>query len=272
MAVAVTGAISILNPEFIAYHIQETTIRAAEQARSIALDIATGVQLAAQLAQITSYYNDADDAIDERDIKIQAQIDFMQTLEDLKDTQDLPMINCKKDILTDLEDLIIDKCDVVGELSTPSVIDGQGVINKTLNLADESCGGIPSGWKFNEGALYAAKAGSYVGGISANSESRRAEAFRSSRLSLTRSAHSGLKSIYNAGDVLSQYTQAASIHSGLADLFIQGFNSAGAALGASFGRLATGTGVERSVSSEPTSEGSNAISASQLALSTIRGS
>lgn len=230
----VTAAIVAQTAEFAAFHTYQI-------AQDTALSVATAIEVGLLTTQMILYYDDLDDAIDARDLIINDQIVFMQTLEDLKQFQDLPMIICKKNILTDLELPVIDKCVSVTRISDLSLEDGVAVNNKSQQLSDESCGGIPSGWTNHEGSLFAVKSGSYAGGILANSETRRVEAFRSSRLSLVRNAHSGIKSIYNAGDTLNQYAQASAIYSGLADLFIQGFNSAGAALGVSLGKMATGT-------------------------------
>lgn len=228
------------NPILIAYYTQETALRAAETVRNTARDVATVVQLGLQIAQLGTYYNAADNAIDDRDDKIDAQLAFIDQLENLKVTQDLPMLNCKKDILTDLPLPTIDMCGSVIKMSVPSKNDGDAIELKSEQLSRENCGGVPSNWALHDGSLMAAKAGSYTGGIVANAEKRREESFRSSRTGLTRTAQMGLKSVFNAGDTLGKYAQAAAIHSGLADLYIQGFNSAGAGLGVTLGRLADG--------------------------------
>jgi len=214
---------------------------AARLGKEIATDIAAYIQLGLQATQMVAYYSAADDAIDDRDDKIDAQLDFMQTLQDLKYNQDLPMVLCKRDVLISLNLPTIDRCFSATEIGIDSRHDGYAVVAKSNQFLDETCEGIPSGWKNHEGLLHSAKSSSYTGGLLANSELRRVEQFRSSKTRLVSTAQAGMKSIFNAGEILNKYAQAAAVHSGLADLYIQGFNSAGAALGANLGRLASGT-------------------------------
>lgn len=234
-------AVLITNPEQIAYYTQETALRLAETTRNTARDVAAGVQIALQTAQLIAYYDAADDAIDARDDKIDAQITFMQTLENLNINQDLPMINCKRDVLVDLVLPEEDTCGVRVEHFTYWFFDGRSIDNKSRDLVDESCGGLPNGWSLHEGQVNSGRSESSAGALMSASGKRRIEQFRRNKTTLVRSAHSGLKSVFNAGDTLSKYAQAAAIHSGLADLYIQGFNSAGAALGVAINSLTSGT-------------------------------
>lgn len=244
-AAAIIAQTAVFLPELIAQVAATVAVPveliAHDVAKDVILDAASIIEIGLVTTQLALYWGYAKDATDDRDAIIDKQIIFMDELEDRKLNVDLPMIICKKDILTDLGLPTIDKCGSVTDMSGLSMSDGEAVIEKSEHLAAESCGGIPTGWSNHEGSLHAAKAGSYVGGLSANAETRRVESMESSRLSLTRAAHSGLKSIYNAGDTLGQYAQGSAVHSGIADLWTSGFNSAGAALGVALGQLSTGT-------------------------------
>lgn len=228
-------AVAIVNPEFVAYY-------AGEVARRAALDIATITQLGLQTAQLTAFYNAADNAIDARDDKIDAQIAFMDTLENLKLTQDLPMVECKKDVLEQLELPELAACGSGIVVHTPLVSDGRSIDSKSLQFLNETCGNIPIGWTVNNGLMHGYRTATYNSSIVSNADRRRVERFRKRKTDLVRQAQIGIKSVYNAGDTLSKYAQAAAIHSGLADLYIQGFNSAGAGLGVLLGRLADSGG------------------------------
>lgn len=205
--------------------------------RQNTLDVTAIAQVALQTAQLIAYYQLHDDAVDLRDQKIDAQIAFQDKLTAYKFGADLNMLNLKKSVLTDLNLPSVDMCSDAVNLSSEAVGDGAAVVAKSQDLAQESCGGVPQGWGTHDGTLYAAKAGSYVGGVLSNSARRDEESFRQTKTDLVRAGQQGMKAVFKSDTVLAKYAQAASIHSGLADLFLQGFNSAGSALGATLGRF-----------------------------------
>jgi len=181
----------------------------------------------------------------------------MQQLEDLNINQDLPMIEDKADVLTDLQLPIPFFCGFDFNVAFMPFFDGEGVDLKSQHLALESCSGVPNGWDLDEGNVQQSKAGSNLISITSASDVRRIENFRRSKTSLVRTAQIGLKSTFNAGDTLSKYAQAAAIHSGFADLYIQGFNSAGAGLGVALGKLNTGSTDQNSGGSTSNTSGAN---------------
>lgn len=211
-----------------------------EQSRSNNLGLATALQVAAQAVQLGLYYDKADEAIDARDNEIDTMQAFQEDLDAYACGADFEMVNCKKAILTDLGLPVTDKCSDAVRYASESLKDGEAVDCKSDHLAQQSCEGIPSGWGTHDGSLFAGRAGSYAGGIIANASKRRTERFREQKTNLVLRAQQAMKAAINSNTILGKYAQATSIHSGLADLFIQGFNSAGAGLGVALGQLAGG--------------------------------
>lgn len=209
--------------------------------RTEGLDLVAIAQVILQTAQLVLFYGLADDATDRRDAKIDKTIEFQQDLQDYKFNQDLPVLNLKASVLTDLELPTIDMCADALKVTTDAMNDGAAVDNKAFLFSEESCHGIPQGWGVHEGSLMAGKSGSYASGMIANNSKRRVEQFRIVKTDLVRAAQQGMKAVYSANETMAKYAQSASIDAGLADLFIQGFNSAGAGLGVALGRLANGT-------------------------------
>jgi len=241
VTVSANNISSITDANAVTYLQQGGTWYTNQNQRDIDLDIATIFQLGLQLGQLVFYWDKYNDAIDARDEKIDKQIEFMQDIQDYKVNQDLPMLRCKKDVLTGLGLPTIDTCSDAIYCADESEDDGRAVDLKSEHLADQTCGGIPDNWCVHEGSLAAAKAGSNAGGAIANNAKREQEAFRQHKTSMVRTAQQGMKSVFNSGEVLAMYQQGATIHQGFADIFISGFNSAGAAAGVLLGRLASGT-------------------------------
>lgn len=223
----------------------------AENDRREELNIFTLIQTGLQIAQLIIYYNKLDDAIDKRDEKIDAQIEWMQELEDYKETQDLPMLNLKASALTALGLPTVDMCGDAVRNASMSVNDGEAVDDKSQTIAGRTCRGVPEGWATHDGGLAAGRAASYAGGMMANSAKRRQEYFQTQKTKIVRAAQQGMKAVYNASDTLAMYSQAVAIHSGFADLFMQGFNSAGAGLGVALGQLA-GSGTSNAAGTDRT--------------------
>lgn len=219
-----------------------TTLTAYDTAKESTLTALAVTQMAAYAAQLVIYYNAAKDSVDDRDAAIDDQVSFMQYLQNTKVNVDLPMVEDKVDVLTLLDLPVLQPCGDGFDIASMSRQDGIAVDDTSHKLSKQSCGTIPNNWYQHAGRLSGAKSGSYAYGITSNADVRRVERFRKNKTSLVRQAHLGTKSIYNAGDVLSRYAQVVGVHSGLADLYIQGFNSAGAGLGVALGKLSTGTG------------------------------
>lgn len=238
----------------------QATIAADVTARQIEEGITTAaalVQIALQIAQLVFYYDRFDDAIDERDAKIDAQIAFLDTLEGYKTGMDKGMANKKRSVLTGLGLPSVDLCRDSILFRTQHQGDGMAVDLKARQLSQESCDGIPSGWGVHEGSLMAAKSGSYAGGLLGNSAKRDREEFQVQKTQLVRAGQIGMKGVFRSGDTLGMYSQAAAIHSGLADIYLQGFNSAGAGLGSAIGQFGN-SGKPQLVGAEPAFSPGNA--------------
>jgi len=244
--VADVSSLAALTTATIAGHTEVAIAIAAAETSRVTYDIsggvAAGIQIAAHLVQMIRNYNDGVAAISNRDAAIDKQIDFMQQLQDLKTVQDLPMLLRKRDVLADLIIPSISFCNSDFGLYLYSSNDGLAVDGKSQQLSQRSLS-IPGGWLLHEGMLKGMKSVGYTQNIDKNSDKRRVEMLRKSKSRLVRSAQATLKSEYSANDILTKYGQNATIHGGLADLYMQGFNSAGAALGVALGRLSNrGTG------------------------------
>lgn len=240
-----------------AYHTAHTTWIGVQTSRQTAVDAAAATQIGALTAQWGYYYDQADDAIDKRDIAIDTQISFMQYLQDTKVNTDLPMVQDQLDVLTDLDLPDVLTCGSGNDVAFQTWQDGIAVDDTANKLTDQAPGGRPNTFREHSGRLYGMKSGSYAYGIVSNADVRRRERFRKNKTQLVRQAQSNSKSIYSAGEVLSKYAQNTAIYSGLADLYIQGFNSAGAGLGVALGRLGTGTKDGGGNSSNPAGLGNS---------------
>ena len=224
---------TIDNPEIIAWYVREN-------ARDVARDAQTLTLTVAYAAQLIFYYKLWDDAIDKRDEVIDKQKGFLDYLLEKDLGVDVPMMKTKQSVLG----LAVPAPDVCGDASRmiPCAIGaGKAVDEKADHQARMVCGGMPDNWYFGEGALLGARAGSYAGGVLANSGKRREEQFREQKTKLTLRAQA--TSRMNAGPILSGYEQASSIQEGLAQIFAKGFNSAGVGLGTQLNRLASGSGA-----------------------------
>lgn len=241
----------------------QTTLAANDTIRltqSAAFDAIAVAQVALQISQLTFYYDRFDDAIDARDAKIDAQISFLEQLEGYKTGMDKDMANKKRSVLTGLGLPSVDLCGDSIRLRTQHQGDGIAVDLKATQLSKESCDGIPDGWGVHEGSLMAAKSGSYAGALLGNASKRDREEFRVQKTQLVRAGQIGMKGVFRAGDTLGMYAQAAAIHSGLADIYLAGFNSAGAGLGTSIGQFGNGNGKPQVVGTDPVfSPGNSAI-------------
>lgn len=230
-------SVNIANPNYNSWiSKQNDWLDTQKQANAASL-----VQIALQTAQLIAYYNLSDDAVDSRDNKIDKQLSFMSNLNAYKYNNDLPMLDLKASILVELELPLVNMCHDAIFCQNDILSDGVAVDNKSQDYINQSCAGAPQGWGVHDGNLFSSKVSSFVGGVVSNSSTRERESFTRNKTDLVRSAQQGMKAVFNAETVLAQYSQSASIYAGLADLFIQGFNSAGAGLGVALGRMTNNT-------------------------------
>lgn len=201
------------------------------------LQIATLAELALAALQLVYYWDEFEEAIDKRDDTIDEMIEFMDWLRAQRDGVDIPRVLQKKDILG-LEAPSADACYENRRYLGEILNDGDAVDASALRFTKESCCGIPSGWGLHDGDLAGALSVPIGGSYQAAAADRRRQEFLKNQAGLVQAAQRSIKSIINASSILSYYDRAITIYGGLADMFIQGFNSAGAALGTALGKLA----------------------------------
>lgn len=197
---------------------------------------------AAFAAQMVIYFALWDDAVDNRDDVLDKQQVVLDYMHDTDGAVDFPQMQLKQTVLTDLELPLLDACVDPMVCNAEDWRDADVVDDKAEVISRMACGGIPEGWTTHEGVLYASRATAYTGGIIHNANKRRVEGFRQNKTQLALRAQSSSRMA--TGPILAGYQQAASIHEGLAGIFLKGFQSAGAGLGVSLERMtgAAGTG------------------------------
>ena len=109
------------------------------------------------------------------------------------------------------------------------------------NFAACSCAGIPEGWGLHDNTFGTSFGVALAGSIMTTGAKRLSEEFEKVKPELASNIQTSMKAIYNAQSVFGYYQQALGIFQGLSDLFISGFNSAGATLGIAVGQLASNT-------------------------------
>lgn len=191
------------------------------------------------ILQLGIYYSLANSAVKRRDALIDKQKAFTDKLQEYSHGQDWDMAVCKSEVLTDLELPSVDMCSLSVICRDEILNDGTATDNKSLDYISKACGEIPECWGTHDGNLYASKAASVAGGLVANAAKRGLEDFRQRKTDLVRAGQIGMKGVFNANSISTKYSQATQIHAGLADMFMQGFNSAGAALGVALGNVNT---------------------------------
>lgn len=109
------------------------------------------------------------------------------------------------------------------------------------NFAACSCAGIPEGWGLHDNTFGTSFGVALAGSIMTTGAKRLSEEFEKVKPELASNIQTSMKAVYNAQSVFGYYQQALGIFQGLSDLFISGFNSAGATLGIAVGQLASNT-------------------------------
>lgn len=192
-------------------------------------------------AQMVIYFGLWDDAVDLRDDVLDKQMAVLDYLHGTDKTVDYPMMEYKQTVLTDLPLPELAPCTDPLKCMPEDLLDGEVVDTLAEDQFRLTCGGAPDGWATHEGALYAAAASSYTGGVVHNANKRRVEGFRQNKTQLALRAQSSSK--MSITPILQGYQQAAAIHEQLASIFLQGFQSAGAGLGVSLERMTGAAGV-----------------------------
>ena len=218
-----------------------------EYQRKQELDIQTLAFAVAAIAQMIYYWDklkdhtkDRDCAIGEFAIENQGMLGFMAELESYRDTVDFPILMQKTGIKDQINfgEFEPKSCDTA-LLYYDDIENDAKVINRFEKMfTDCSCSGIPEGWGTHDGSFARGLAASFSGPIANSFAVDLYEDFKVNAVAVVQKAQMAMKAIYNISGIMRYYEQAINIHEGLATLFIQGFNSAGAMLGTALGQLA----------------------------------
>lgn len=265
----------------IAYYARQQATREEE------LDVETLLFAGLAIAQMLYYWDKVDDHTDARDCAIgefaqdnMGMLGFMWELENYRDTVDFPILMEKAAIKDriDFDEWEPDSCSTATLYVDELQGDGSAIDNYERMFAACSCAGIPEGWGIHDGSLVAGLGAAYSGPIANIAAVEMFEDFKGHAISVVQKAQMAMKAIYNISGIMRYYEQAIAIHEGLATMFIQGFNSAGAMLGTALGKLAVaapGSGNSVSVGGKGMAGGggssSSAIGIGTTASAGVRG-
>lgn len=201
---------------------------------------AAGAALAGLMAGL--YYNKAEDALEEFEILLDKQIDFMWEMHDFKMNLDIPMVYDKLDVLTQL---YIPMSTSINQFTVQWM---QGNVYRTVGGKHEMLfrehsmdtndylrhweGGVT-----RIGAPQTELAHNQQFRTMSQAEERRAENFIANKTKLVRNAQSSASVVTGASTIYNKYSQAATIFNNLSSMYIQGFNSAGASVASASGSL-----------------------------------
>lgn len=188
------------------------------------------------LAQMVIYGVLAWNAIEDRDDAIDKYLEFAQYLRDQRDI-DYDRINQLPSTIG-MSEPSSDPCGLASKYLSQSLQDGNSFKVMEDDLAECSCAGIPEGWGTHMNTLAGAMAQASAGELMVTGRKRIRDWYLPKKADIIRKAHINYRSLITGGSVLYYYERAMTIYSGIADLFISGFNSAGAGLGVSLQRLA----------------------------------
>ena len=238
------GEVTIENPAMFPSEFAVDVMGAYYQSRleyEEELKIATLLEMGLAIAQLVEYGERLRNAVNNRDDTIQDQVNFIGALRNLMYGQDLAAINRKFAVLG-LEAPSNDHCRENVRYRWETARDGNAVDQMSKKLVDESIEGMPAGWAVHDGKLASALSLPVNGSYLSAAADRRKYDFIKAKVGLLHGAQRSAKALFNASMVLAEYDKAIGIYGGLADIFIQGFNSAGAALGTALGKLANAAG------------------------------
>ena len=195
----------------------------------------------AYIVQMILYAVAAYEKIEQRDEMIDKMQEFMKYLHDTKHNVDY--IQLPKMIgVMGMDDRKFNYCDETKRYLNQAREDAVGLTAMEEMYINTSPAGAPDGWGFHDAMLIYPLASATAGELMVTTGKRRVEDIKAKRAELVHKAHVNVRGLFTASTVLNYYQQAQSIYAGLADLYISGFNSAGAGLGVSLQRLASSGG------------------------------
>lgn len=197
--------------------------------------------LIASIAQMIAYWYLFSDMLSRRDNALNKVMGFMKRLRARTKEKDLPILKLKAEVLN-VSEPELDMCGTSKLFTEETQKDG-----KQLDKVNLGFGTAPDGWGIHYGWLASALAAGTVSSYATYANKMRYYTFMTAKAKLLVRAQTSMKSVYNANGIMGYYQQAAKIYGGLADIFVQGFNSGGAALGTAIGRMSgmssTGSGA-----------------------------
>lgn len=199
------------------------------------------------ILQLIYYWDKLEDHTKARDCAIgeftpdnEGMLGFMAEIESFRDALDINILREKASVKDQINfgEFEPKSCDTALLYFEDTNNDAK-VINRFEKMfADCSCSGIPEGWATHDGSFARGLAASFSGPIANSFAVDLYEDFKANAVTVVQKSQMAMKAIYNISGIMRYYEQAINIHEGLATLFIQGFNSAGAMLGTSLGQLA----------------------------------
>jgi len=204
-----------------------------ENDRAAARDAQTKLLTKILIIQLVLYFILWINELDDLDEAIDKLICLKKTLHRADIDVDYPWMRYKQEILN-LAVPLPDMCADAALFDKFVLEEGKGIDLKSTQVANESCRGIPTGWDIKEGESFAALSQSYTGAILANSAKRRMERFQKNKIKLVLAGQQAAR--MNIRPAIDDLNASVGIHTKLADVFAQGFNSAGVALGSLYNK------------------------------------
>lgn len=199
------------------------------------------LQMLAYWKKMDEHVDDRDCAIGEYDRKDKGMLGFLAELEYYRDKDDLGILNEKlgiKDKITAALNQKPNSCETAMLYVDKLEHDGEMLDKFEESFAACSCAGVPDGWGMHDGSLAYGLGAAYAGPLMNIAAVELYETMKSHAVSIVQQAQASIKAIYNISGIMKYYEQVIGIHEGLATMYIQGFNSAGAMLGTALGKLA----------------------------------
>lgn len=239
--------------------------------RSEELDAKMLLYAAAAVAQMIWYWKKVKDHVKDRDCAIgeyeednKGMLGFLWQIEHYRDTYDWDILNDKYAILgeIDFNEWKDSSCSTamnyVGDLAN----DGESIDDMERMFAKTSHDGVPDGWGIHDGSLVLGLGAAYSGPVMNMARVEMFEEFKQHVIPIVQQAQMSMKGIYNISSIMKYYEQVIGIHEGLATMFLQGFNSAGALLGTALGQIAnaaSGSGSTMTFNSSSVSGSSSTV-------------
>ena len=227
-----------------------------EYQRKQELDLEMLVFAGLAIAQMIYYWDKVDDHTDARDCAIgefaienQGMLGFMAELEHYRDTVDWGILKDKAAIKDQINfgEWAPNSCRTATLYNEKLEQDAKVLDKMEQMFINCSCAGIPEGWGTHDGSLAFGLGASYSGPIMNVAAVELFEEFKGHAIQIVQQAQMAMKAIYNISGIMRYYDQAIAIHEGLTSMFIQGFNSAGAMLGTSLGKLAESSARQQEI-------------------------